>query len=398
MRIGVFIKNTTLHKSYGGFETQNKLLCEGLVTRGHEVYIFSPQKELNITDREENGVRYIFIPCIFRKFSILYSKNKNSWYNRSYDEFKKMHENSRFDVVISQSSWGLGVIRHKKELEIPVVSISHGSKIGEYQTRLQSARSLKDHIKLLIDLFHVMHNFFVTQRQFIHGADKAVAVSNAVKQQIMAETHVAEGKVEVIHNGVDPVVFATGGNKQQGFIEVLYVGRVIRDKGIFVLANAMKDVVKADPGVKVSVIGEGEDSAELERYIASRGLNEYMKLEGKIPYNEVTKRMSFADIFVLPSLRVEGFPMTIIEAMFAGLPVIAADMGGNADAIEDGATGFLVKSGNAAQLAEKIIELARSSELRQRMSQNAVSKAKNEFTLDIMLDKYEKVLQEVITK
>ena len=136
MRIAVFIKKTTFHKGYGGLETQNKSLCEGLAERGHDITVFSPQHELENTKKTEHGVDYVFVPCTFR--TLFSSFIKNHWYNKSYESFSNYNKHQRFELIISQSSAGIGVIKHKSEFNIPVLTISHGSTLMEFKTMLQN--------------------------------------------------------------------------------------------------------------------------------------------------------------------------------------------------------------------------------------------------------------------
>ncbi len=396
MRIAVFIKNTTHHQSYGGFETQNKILCEGLSARGHEVIVFSPKKELTTEKIRENGVEYVFIDCIFKKFNLLYEKSDKSWQNRSYKTFTQFHNQSKFDVIISQSSWGLGVIKRKDVHKVPVVSVSHGSKIGEYKTRIQSAVSIKDYIRIAIDIPHVLYAFFVTQRRFLHGSDNVVAVSSSVKKQIVSEAFLPEQKVVVIHNGIHPPSINLNLQKNSNNVEILYVGRILREKGLFALVDVLEKLISLDLEVNLNLVGEGNDTEALKKYVSDKSLIKYINLEGKLSYTDVINRMAQADIFVLPSLRVEGFPMTIVEAMFAGLPVVASDIGGNADAVVDGDTGYLVEPGNVDSLTEKLEQLVKNKDERLRMGKNAQNKAQSEFTQDIMIDKYLSVLTGVM--
>lgn len=396
MRIAVFIKNTTFHSGFGGFETQNKVLCEGLAQKGHAITVFSPKKELEFEQKEENGVKYVFVPCIFKRFSVLYSASKQSWQKKSFEVFRKMHNENKFGLVISQSSWALGIIKHKSELDIPIVAISHGSKIGEVQTVLKSVDSPGDFGRFLVDIPHILRAFFITQRQFIHGSDKVVAVSNAVKEQVVNETYVSEDKVVVIHNGINPGLFESGstGGVDDGGVNLVYVGRIEKSKGLFLLLDAVESL--DFPNLKLRIVGDGVDFDELKNYSLQKGLDDVVNLEGKIPYDKVVQRLAVADIFVLPTLRVEGFPMTLVEAMFSGLPIVASDIGGNSDAVVDGETGFLVEPGNTDQLKEKLSLLVSDRDLRVDMSVAALGRAKHNFTLDAMLNKYEQVFDEVL--
>jgi glycosyltransferase involved in cell wall biosynthesis len=407
MRVAVFIKNTTLHKSFGGFETQNRALCEGLAKKGHDVTVFTPQKELSTAALAQNGVNYIFVKCIFRRFSSIFSVSPDSWEHRSYEALKKHHEKEAFDIIISQSSWGLGVIKRKKELKIPVISISHGSKMGEVQTRLKSINSVKQLFKFVVDIPHILRAFFITQRQFIHGSDRVVAVSNAVRKQIIDETFVEDHKIEVIHNGIDSSKFhklnsgeyesmtVDDNGKNDREVQVLYVGRVLREKGLFVLINALAQLQPTN--FKLNIIGDGEDFQALGEQVKKLGLPHVVNLAGWQSEDVVISSLQKSDIFVLPSLRVEGFPMTLVEAMFVGLPIIASDIGGNSDAVENDFNGFLVSAGDTKVLSQKIGILINDTKLRNKMSENGRIKAQQMFTLEIMLSKYEKVMQQVLS-
>src|SRR4030065_994231 len=132
MRIAVMAKKTTFHKGFGGLETQNKALCEGLSAKGHIVTIFSPVYELDKNEIIENNVRYVFVKCVYRMgpvFGFFGTIQKSNWINRSVEEFTKIHEKEKFDIVLAQSSTGLGIIKNKKKLNIKVISIAHGTII-----------------------------------------------------------------------------------------------------------------------------------------------------------------------------------------------------------------------------------------------------------------------------
>jgi glycosyltransferase involved in cell wall biosynthesis len=396
MKIAVFTKSTTFHKGYGGFETLNKTLCETLIKRGHKIVVYSPRKELDLEIVEENGVIYKFIDCIFGDFKVLHSFSKDSWENRSVETFTSDHKEVKYDLVLGQSSWALPIIRIKNSLGIKVISILHGSKIGEYDTQLRNVKTMKDLFYSIRNLPHVLRAFFKTQREFVHGSDKLVAVSNYVKKAIVEETFVFEDKITIIHNGVDEKKFKDTPkeeNIEDGEVTLVFIGRVIRAKGIFILLEALGKI--SNLKWKLNVIGEGDAFEELKKEVNQKNLSGKIFLKGLMGYDEVIKELEKADIFILPSMRVEGFPMTIVEAMFSGLPVIASDIGGNFDAVVDGETGYLVKPGRVEELSEKISKLINDGNERLLLGENGRKKAYKEFTIDKMVDKYESLFKEV---
>lgn len=397
MNIAVFIKSTTFHSGHGGFEIQNKMLCEGLAKRGHKIKVYAPKKELTDVQKIENNVTYKFIECRFGLFKTLYKNKKDSWEKRSVEAFLVDHRREAFDIVLGQSSWALPIIRIKNEINVKIISILHGSKIGEYQTQLQNVKSVKELALTVRDLPHVLRAFFITQREFVHGSDRLVAVSNFVKDSIVDETYVPQEKITVIHNGVDESKYSNQEKEYQAEyrkVRLIYIGRVIRAKGLFVLINSLENI--QDKNWECTIVGDG-DSLELLRTIsAQKNMTDRIRFTGFLKYQDVLAELNRSDIFILPSLRKEGFPMTIIEAMFSGLPSIVSDIGGNSDAVENGTTGYLVKPGDTCELTTKIMELIDDPAKRAAYGRNARNKAFKEFTIDKMVDKYEQIIKETL--
>ena len=142
MNIAVFIKRTTFHKGHGGLETQNKVLCEGLRKKGHTITVFSPKWNLDLNEANESGIKYIFVECVYRMgpvFGFFGTLQKENWINRSVEEFSTQHNKQSFDLVLAQSSTGLGVIKRKTSHSlnpVPCVIYDPASE-GEYQNVLK---------------------------------------------------------------------------------------------------------------------------------------------------------------------------------------------------------------------------------------------------------------------
>jgi len=386
MNIAVFTKKTTFHSGYGGMETQNQALCEGLARRGHSVTVFSPKWEVLKESEQMSGVDYEFVNCSFRSLAGFDYLDKNNWVNRSVGRFKVVNDRKKFDIVLAQSSAGLGIIREKDELGIRVVSISHGSAAGEIRTRIQSLFSVRDWIKLIPDLAYFFLNFFRRQRVFVLNSDMVVAVSNAVKGALLDETFIPEDRVKVIYNGAN--LYAAGQIETEKDIDVLYVGLVSKTKGLDDLAKALSEKFFSE--TKTVIVGEGDFLQEL-KYLAP-GF-EYL---GRVEQDKVYELMRRSKIFVLPSRRWEGLPMTLIEAAFMGLPAVGSDMGGIPEVIEDGKTGLVYKAGNIPQLIQRLSKVLSDEDLQAELARNAQENAQEKFSLDRMLDEYEKVMEKVL--
>ena len=194
-------------------------------------------------------------------------------------------------------------------------------------------------------------------------ADRLLVQSPALAAELLAvfaqrpgEPRAArlERKLAAVANGIAPAVPATGAG---GY--VLFVGRLTADRGVRFLIEAMRRC----PGVPLLVVGDGPERHHLEEL--SRGLQ--VTFTGMATRGEVTRYMERARLLVQPSLQ-EGQPNTVMEAMAAGVPVIASRVGGVPDLVRDGETGFLIDPGDVATLAVRIRQVASDGALWTKLS------------------------------
>ncbi|HOD01160.1 MAG TPA: glycosyltransferase family 4 protein [bacterium] len=392
MKIAVFTKSTTLHKNHGGLETQNLVLCEELAKRGYNITVFSPKKELQEEFAEKNGVKYVFIDADYRNY--LFSKfRKNSWGKKSLEVFSEWQRRENFDIVLSQSAAAEKIIEKKHELNVKTVSIAHGTAASEYSTFLKNIKNVKDFYWALRNTQYFFRQYFGRQRRYILHSDKVIAVSEYVKKALISETFVDENKVSVIHNGVNGNLYKNEKKNRNvgGVVDLYFIGRIEVSKGILTLLDMVRDINR---NIILHVVGEGPCLEKAMKKVGKDKIQEKVVFHGKMPHNEFIKKIN-PDIFVFPTQRVEGFPMVLVESMFAGIPVVAFDLGGVSDAVADGKTGYLVKAGDNKYFKEKLIELIDDDKLRLELGKNAEEKAQREFTIDRMVDKYEEVFLEV---
>ena len=399
MRIAVFVKSTTFHTGYGGLETQNKLLCEGLVKKGHDISVFSPQRELKFETKYDNGVKYHFLPSIYKLTSF---KNKQNWVYKSVEAFKKHYLDNPFNLVVSQSSAGLGVIKNKAEFNVPIISISHGTIIGEFRTNIQVAKGIKGYLHLLKDAIFVLRVFFGRQRQFIHGSNKIVAVSSVVKEALINETFVSEEKIIVINNGIDPALFKNDSFQNSPDFSynptILYVGQITRSKG---LDTVLKLALEPEfSNIEFNIIGGGDYLEELKSLSEKENITSRFKIHGKKPYAELITYLNQLQnaVFVFPTKRYEGFPMVLVESLFLGFPVVAYDVGGVKDAVINGETGALIPSEEYGTFKEAVLKIAKDVQTYKTYSENSRKYAYNNLTSEKMIERYEQVFKEVLEK
>ncbi|HLD50841.1 hypothetical protein A3K34_03135 [candidate division WWE3 bacterium RIFOXYC1_FULL_40_10] len=394
MNISVFIKKTTFHKGSGGFETQNKVLCEGLVRLGHKVTIFTPQGSVPDGILSQNGVDYVFIPSVYR---MLFSTGSNNWAVKSYKVFEKYHARQPFDLIISQSSAGIGVLGHKEELQIPAISIAHGTIISEIRTRLKNFKlqNPSDLYKVIRDTVYSLTNFFTRQREYLHKANKIVAVSSFVKNSIIDEVHCPEEKIRVVYNGVSPLDFDVS-DKDYSPVNILFIGRLEREKGVNYLPELAQRLGSYQ--YKMDIIGDGPELSSLKSKVAELGLADKIIIHGKVPFEEIPSFYSKATVFLFPTRRYEGFPMVLVEAGMSGIPIIAFDMGGTKDAVIDKITGFLCKEDEIACFSQKLESLVADVKLRESMGRNSRVRFEQTFSVESMINSYNELIMELVKK
>lgn len=440
MRIALFIKKTTYHKGFGGLETMNKVLCEGLAERGYEITVYSPKYELSFNQKHENGVDYIFVDCVFK--SIFSNFISNHWYNKSWEFFLKSHSKIPYDLIVSQSSAGIGILKKIKQVDLPVLSISHGSSLMEFKTLLRNIYSFNDLIYLLKNLAYFLFNILVKQKYFIHNSKIVVAVSSYVAKTLKFETGESIKKFRIINNAIKvpqnisqsnqitqknnlnesnlnikPLnitnthinpkqndlkialsksneVFLNENSDQK--IKLLYVGQILKSKGVDTLIKIIQD--QRFNNVHIDVIGSGNYFNKFKQKIMKLGLSNRFTLHGNVNYKDVYTFYKNSYLLLFPTNRYEGFPMVIVEAMFNFLPIVSYNIGGVSDAINNNITGYLVNPLDINNFKNRLLNLINDVSLRNKMSLKAYDKALNEFNLETMISKYDFLFKELVNE
>lgn len=194
----------------------------------------------------------------------------------------------------------------------------------------------------------------IAQRAGYAAAHAVVANSQAAAAQLRREG-VPSRKIHVIPNGIDLGAFAHRTPKPAAAgPRIITVANLRPEKGHDTLLAAAARVAQVRPDAEWSIVGDGPLRTTLEQAVAARGLDGRVRFLGE--RRDVPALLAASDIFVLPS-RWEASPNALIEAMAAGLPVVATRVGGIPELVDDGATGMLVESGDDAALSSAILAL-----------------------------------------
>ena len=188
-------------------------------------------------------------------------------------------------------------------------------------------------------------------------------------------------RFHVVHCGVDSVGVIPSA-AECGRARVLYVGRLTSLKGMSVLLDAMVAIRDAVPRVELVVIGDGPDRDAFEAHARRLGIDSSVSFRGVRSPQEVADALASTDVFVLPSF-AEGVPVSLMEALAAGVPVVSTPVGGVTELVEHGVNGMLVRPADPDALASAVTELLGDPDRRREMGAAGRRAVAADFDADI---------------
>ena len=220
-------------------------------------------------------------------------------------------------------------------------------------------------------------------------SDHIIAVSKTIKDELISRWNICEEKIAVIPSGVDPNFFEPGKNKSD---YCLFVGQLTRRKGVEYLIRAVNRLSK---NIQCIITGEGPERACLIKSVNELDLSSKIVFTGAVPFNRLKSLYAHAGFFVLPSIS-EGLPLTILEAMASGCPVIASRVSGVIDLVEDGHNGFLVEPRDVITLSDRIEVLAGDPKLRMSLGERARETVEKKYSWDSIAERVTAVYKEAM--
>lgn len=247
----------------------------------------------------------------------------------------------------------------------------------------------------------IPHSDGLLDRFLAFLSTKIIVVSQAVGKRF---DWLPKEKKELVYNGVDinkfsPAVrgvdFRTRFNLRSSHTVIGTVGRFSPEKGHTILISAIQKVAKITPKIKVLFIGNGNEKFRLSLHekIKKLELSSHFVFAGFC--EDVQNILGIMDIFCLPSLS-EGFNRSLLEAMACGLPVIAAGVGGNVEAVKNKVNGLLVPPGNSGALASAITALLKDRKEAQRMCWEGRRIIEENFNIETNIKKIEEIYLQIL--
>ncbi|MCQ2972762.1 MAG: glycosyltransferase family 4 protein [archaeon] len=345
---------------YGGVGVHIHSLAKELVSQGHEVYVITyPHKELKDIDGiHVIGAKSIGIPGLR---SLLFEKSAEK-------ALKELVEKEDIDIIHGHYLFpaGYAAVKIGNEYNIPTYVTAHGSDMFElYQKQA--------YIRPII-------------KKVLEKADKVIAVSNALKDEILAtDAKNISNKLRVYYNYVDTSKFQNNGKDDFRFEFynlqkpiVLFVGNIIKRKNVNALLEAKKI---SETDYLLVIVGEGPLLKDLKRKVDEEEIPDVVFTGAR---DDVENIIPSAEMLILPSFS-ESFGLVLIEALSCGVPVIGSDVGGISEIITED-VGLLIDSNDYVEISVSIDELIENVPLRNHFKANARNRAKFFSKLEIPYD------------
>ena len=258
------------------------------------------------------------------------------------------------------------------------------------------------------DVHGTNRRHILTRRLYRPLVQRQVALSGDLAAYLRDKIGVAGGHIRQVCNGVDVGKFSAVAQRRpvagSPFNDPSLwlagtVGRMQTVKAQPILARAFVAALTAQPALRawlrLVMVGDGPLRAECEAVLREAGLGDLAWFTGERA--DVADLMRGLDLFVLPSL-VEGISNTILEAMACARPVLATNVGGNAELVNDGQTGVIVPAGDVQALARGLLDLAQAPQRARAMGALGRARVEQQFSLEAMVDAYQRVYDEVLRR
>ncbi|MBU6428646.1 MAG: glycosyltransferase family 4 protein [Cyanobacteria bacterium REEB65] len=374
----------------GGIARHVEELSQALVRRGHEVHVFTADHPNTAEHEEVAGVhlhrtRGDDAPCPDFLSSILHL---NFGMARMFFETQRMVP---FDLVHAHD-WlaAQSADLLKRSLELPLIATIHATEAGRNKG------------------IHNAFSRYIAQQEWFLTFDsyRIITCSQTMRHEVGGQFQVPDDKIDTIPNGVDGRKFHFEFSQPErlhfrrrlalDFEKiVLFVGRMVPEKGAQFLLEAAPRVLARHPDAKFVIVGKGGFLDELKARAAALRLGNKCLFTGYVDDDTLVRLYRIADCFVAPSL-YEPFGIVALEGMAASVPVVASDAGGLWEVVEHDVSGISTYAGNVDSLAWGILQVLQRPDHAQWLVANARDRVERVFNWDRIAEKTEQCYQRVL--
>jgi glycosyltransferase involved in cell wall biosynthesis len=270
---------------------------------------------------------------------------------------------------------------------LPIIATVHGTIKSSIAQRLSPEAGLR---KILSQIASSINEVPLLQE-----SGYLIAVNNSIKEDLVSLYNISPERISVIQNAVDTEFFEPGAGSAEDNC-LVYVGRFARQKGLFEVVRSAREVTKAHPEIKYILVGDGSIKAELQSEIRNLGLEPFFEFPGTIyDRRELLKIYQKASIVLNPSYSETG-PLTLLEAMACGKPIITTNTGLAQIYVNDLENGIKIAAKSVDELTSATIKMLSSSELRNKLGVAARKTALEQFDIQKNIDGIEELYQKTM--
>ncbi|HIE65033.1 MAG TPA: glycosyltransferase family 1 protein [Nitrospira sp.] len=373
---------STLHHGFGGFQRQCTDLCEGFVNRGHEVTVITTAHPEGEQMLESSGYTIHFVkPSKPRRLS-------RRWFKETRKLVDDIHQRKPIDVIHSNEFAGFGLCKWARKKGIPICLLCHGSLRSELLSFFASAdRRPRYWHWLILTPFFLIKRYVLWEIPMRRTVSSIILVTPTIEGDFRA---FCKGKVRVIENGIT-LPQRPEKKDSQGTLRLLCTGRADRQKGFQMAIMAISKLQDLD--LHLDIVGTGDYLGELKKLAGRLELDDSVTFRGRVDDTELYRLYSESDMYLIPTLRYEGLPLALLEAMAHGIPTISSDIGGNSDVITHEKDGLFVRPGNLDELVEAIRVLASSADTRESLGNAARDTSERRFNKERMVSDTVEILR-----
>ncbi|WP_148883431.1 glycosyltransferase family 4 protein [Thermococcus aciditolerans] len=363
----------------GGVASHMHHLALKLRERGYEVAVVTNDKKTGKEEElEAKGIELVKIPGVISpvlEVNLSYSLKSTGELNEFLEDFDVIHSHHAFTPL------ALKAVKAGRGMGKATLLTTHSISFA-HESRLWEALGLT----------------FPLLSRYLKYPHEIIAVSRAAEAFIR---HFTDAPVRVIPNGVDDDVFRPLSDREKERVKeelgiegdvVLYVSRMSPRKGPHVLLNAFSGITDAT----LVMAGSGEMLPFLRAQAKFLGIEDRVRFLGYVDGSLLPRLFGMADVFVLPSTTAEAFGIVILEAMAAGVPVVATDVGGIPEIIRNSESGLLVSPGNELELRNAIQKLLLDEDLRRRFGNNGRRAVEERYSWKKVTEGIEKAYENVM--
>ena len=384
------------HYLKGGSEKYYFDLAKLLQEHGHEVAFFSMKDEKNI----KTGCKEYFVENsdmnsknIFKALDVIYSRKNKKAMEEALDDFKPdiVHLNN-FQRQLSAS-----IIKPIKKRNIPIVFTAHDLQAicpaivmldsqrqicekclnGKYINCVKNKCIKNSGLKSILGT--VEAKYYRYKKIYINKIDKIITPSEFYKLKLIQDG-IPENNIEAVHNFIDMDNYNVE-VEDDGY--AFYFGRLIKEKGIFTLLEAVKGLKDK----KLLIAGDGPDLEKIKEYLNKNNMQENVKLLGYIDSDKVKEYVRKSRFIIVPSIWYENCPYSVLETLAIGKPIIGSNLGGIPELVKNNESGLIYTYNKPKELQEKMRVLFENKELADELGKNAKQIAKEEYSKESYYNK-----------